>query len=139
MNVDFLDGLRVLELGDGVAGASAAGLLAALGAEVTAVVDPNSPHRRGRPDVARSRLLWRRPRPGQAARRGGRLATVDRALDGPVDLVVVDRVGGMRGVLESLSELDSYLAFVSAQNPGAWLTISAFGLSGPRATTSPPS
>ena len=49
MNVGFLEGLRVLELGDGVAGASAAGLLAGLGAEVTSVIDAGSAHRRGRP------------------------------------------------------------------------------------------
>ena len=48
---DFLAGLRVLEIGDGVAGASATSLLWALGAEVTAVVDPDSVHRRGRPNI----------------------------------------------------------------------------------------
>jgi len=132
VNVDFLQGLRVLELGDGVAGASAAGLLAALGAEVTAVVDPTSPHRRGRPDVAGRAVLGAVLDRGKQLVEAGDLVAVTELLSGPVDLVVVDRVGGMRGVLESLSELDSYLAFVSAQNPGAWLTISAYGLSGPR-------
>ncbi len=33
-----------------------------------------------------------------------------------------------------LSELDDYLAFVAMSNPSAWLTISAFGLTGPRAS-----
>ena len=51
--VDFLAGLRVLEVGDGVAGAAATGVLWALGADVTTVVDPASVHRRGRPNVNR--------------------------------------------------------------------------------------
>ena len=46
-HADFLAGVRVLELGDGVAGASATSILWSLGAAVTAVVDPASPHRRG--------------------------------------------------------------------------------------------
>ena len=50
---EFLAGVRVLELGDGVAGAAAASLLWSLGAEVIAVTDPSSPHRRGRPRVVR--------------------------------------------------------------------------------------
>ena len=49
---DFLTGLRVLELGDGVAGASATSVLWALGADVVAVVDRTGPHRRARPRVS---------------------------------------------------------------------------------------
>ena len=51
----FLAGLRVLELGDGIAGASATSLLMALGAEVTTVTDPASTHRRGRPAASAGR------------------------------------------------------------------------------------
>jgi crotonobetainyl-CoA:carnitine CoA-transferase CaiB-like acyl-CoA transferase len=122
VTVDFLEGVRVLELGDGVAGASAAGLLAALGAEVTAVVDPTSPHRHGRPAVDGTSLL------ATCLDRGKRL--VDVADPDGFDLVIVDRVGGARVVP---ADLDEYAAFVAAHNRSAWLTISAFGLSGPRA------
>jgi len=38
----FLRGVRVLELGDGVAGASATAILAGLGADVTTVTVPGS-------------------------------------------------------------------------------------------------
>lgn len=137
MNVDFLNGLRVLELGDGVAGASATGLLAALGADVTALVDPSSPHRRGRPTVASgcdgTSLL------GAVLDRGKRLvdasdlATVLGLLAEPADLVVFDRVSGATGCLSSLAGLDDYIAFVDEHNRAAWVTISAFGLTGPRA------
>ena len=46
---------------------------------------------------------------------------------------MVDRVGGFHGALGFLSSIEDYLAFVSGNNKAAWLTISAFGLSGPRA------
>ena len=136
MNVDFLSGLRVLELGDGVAGASATGILVALGAEVTCVVDSTSPHRRGSPRVdpanSTSALL------GACLDRGKqllRVADVDASvlLARPYDVVVVDRVGGFSGALGFLGSIEEYLALVSNHNKGAWLTISAFGLSGPRA------
>jgi crotonobetainyl-CoA:carnitine CoA-transferase CaiB-like acyl-CoA transferase len=140
---DFLAGLRVLELGDGVAGSAAASLLWALGADVTAVIDPASAHRRGRPHVDRG------GRPVSLLSiildRGKRLASVtDRTeLEGLLshgdadgrtfDLVVVDRVGGSHGPLASLHDIDAYAAFVRRRNPRAWLTISAFGLTGDRA------
>ncbi len=137
MNVDFLHGLRVLELGDGVAGASATGLLAALGADVTALVDPGSPHRRGRPTVASgddgTSLLGAVLDRGKRLVAASDLATVVRVLAEPVDLVIFDRVGGASGSLATLSGLDEYLAFVDEHNRAAWLTISAFGLTGPRA------
>lgn len=136
MNVDFLAGLRVLELGDGVAGASATGLLAAFGAEVTAVVDPTSPHRHGCPRVdpttSGSALL------GVCLDRGKTLIPVpDAELSGLLaqayDVVLVDRVGGFNGPLGFLGSIEEYLALVDGHNTGAWLTVSAFGLSGPRA------
>ena len=133
MTVDFLQGLRVVELGDGVAGASATALLAALGAQVSAVVDAQSPHRLGRPAAGDRSLL------GMVLDRAKELVPaqdLEQVLDllaGEVDLVVVDRVSGARGVLEAVGPLDAYLRLVEEQNKGAWLTISAFGLSGPRA------
>ncbi len=136
MSVDFLSGLRVLELGDGVAGASATGILAALGAEVTAVVDSTSPHRRGSPRIdgadSGSALL------GLCLDRAKTLIPVDDAdvsglLAQPFDVVVADRVGGFTGPLGFLRSIEEYLALVDGHNRGAWVTISAFGLSGPRA------
>jgi crotonobetainyl-CoA:carnitine CoA-transferase CaiB-like acyl-CoA transferase len=44
----FLDGLKVLEIGDGVGGSFASSFLATLGASVTKVVGPTSSGRRGR-------------------------------------------------------------------------------------------
>lgn len=139
---DFLAGVRVLELGDGVAGAEATSVLWALGADVTAVVSTDSVHRRGRPYVDRD---------GQRVSvlsvvldRGKRLLPLGdqdelEALpvldvqDAPFDVVVVDRVGGVGGPLTALHDLDAYIAFVEQHNRGAWVTISAFGLSGERA------
>ena len=75
VSVDFLAGLRVLELGDGVAGASATGILAALGAEVTAVVDTTQPpsSRESKIDgAAVARLFWHLPRSCQNTDTGGR-------------------------------------------------------------------
>jgi crotonobetainyl-CoA:carnitine CoA-transferase CaiB-like acyl-CoA transferase len=136
VNVDFLSGLRVLELGDGVAGASATGILAALGAEVTSAVDSTSPHRHGCPRVeladSAPALL------GVCLDRGKELlpvADIDASvlLAQPYDVVVVDRVGGFNGPLGCVRSIEEYLRLVDLHNKGAWLTISAFGLSGPRA------
>jgi crotonobetainyl-CoA:carnitine CoA-transferase CaiB-like acyl-CoA transferase len=140
---NFLRGLRVLELGDGPAVASATSQLRALGAEVVAAVDPGSWHRRARPSVVvgdRSVSLL-----SLALDRGKVLvaleglddleALLDRgATDGaPFDLVVVDRIGGLPGALAELADLDRYRSFVDDHPSPAWLTVSAFGLSGPRA------
>ncbi len=134
---DFLAGLRVLELGDGVAGASATSILWSLGAEVVAVVDPTSVHRRGRPsatvDGSEVSLL------AVTLDRGKRLVSVDEgasleeALADGYDVVIVDRVLGSVTGRPQLTEVDAYVRFV-ADHPGpAWVTISAFGLTGDRA------
>lgn len=140
----FLAGLRVLELGDGIAGSAATSLLRALGADVTAVVDPASPHRRARPhrrtaDQQESllpiildrgkRLIWTGDLDpagitGLVTRGSGDVPTFD--------LVVADRVGGLRGPLVGLADVAAYASFVADFNPGAWVSISAFGLSGER-------
>jgi crotonobetainyl-CoA:carnitine CoA-transferase CaiB-like acyl-CoA transferase len=138
----FLAGLRVLEIGDGVAGAAAAGLLWSLGAEVTSVVDATSPHRRGRPRVAGndgpsllSVILDRGKRVVTAGDANELARVIAAGRDAkPFDLVVADRVLGARGVLAPFPGIDAYAAFVDAHNPRAWVTISAFGLSGERAT-----
>jgi crotonobetainyl-CoA:carnitine CoA-transferase CaiB-like acyl-CoA transferase len=141
---DFLVGLRVLELGDGVAGSAASAALWALGAEVTTVVDPSSVHRRGRPDVERDgrrvsllALLLDR---GKHLRSISSAAELEDLLGGPdparavFDVVIFDRVAGAHGPLSSLHALDAYVEFVERQNRSAWLTISAFGLTGERAS-----
>ena len=135
MNVDFLAGLRVVELGDGVAGAAAAGLLAALGADVTAVIDPSSPHRHGRPtagsDAGGSLLAACLDRGKDLIETRDHTALLT-LLGRGFDLVVLDRVIGPPRALGSLDSVGEYVAFVDDHNGAAWLTISAFGLSGPR-------
>jgi crotonobetainyl-CoA:carnitine CoA-transferase CaiB-like acyl-CoA transferase len=137
--VDFLAGLRVLELGDGVAGAAATSILRALGATVTAATDYTSPHRRGRPRITDNGSLL-----ALLLDRGKRIVTVSdrqqldeliaRGADGvPFDVVVFDRVLGARGALAGLADTASYAAFVDRHNRNAWLTVSAFGLTGERA------
>jgi crotonobetainyl-CoA:carnitine CoA-transferase CaiB-like acyl-CoA transferase len=140
----FLDGLRVLELGDGIAGSATSSVLMALGADVTTVADRASPHRRARPQPPtggrpenllsiildrEKRLIWAADLDvagitGLVTRGTGRTA--------PFDLVIVDRVGGVRGPLLGLADVAEYASFVARFNPGAWVSISAFGLSGER-------
>ena len=136
MNVDFLAGLRVLEVGDGVAGASATGILAALGAEVTTIVDPTSAHRQGRPQVVQGESLSSLLAVSlDRGKRALEVADVDLSalLAQSFDVVVVDRVGGFNGPLGYLRSIQEYVALVDAHNKATWLTVSAFGLSGPRA------
>ena len=135
MTEGFLAGLRVLELGDGIAGASAASLLMTLGAEVTTVTDPASPHRHGRPEHSGHSLL------AVVLDRGKRLIPV-AGLDvggvaallaaGPFDVVIADRVAGPGAPLAGLGDAAAYAAWVELVNPGAWVTVSAFGLTGGR-------
>jgi crotonobetainyl-CoA:carnitine CoA-transferase CaiB-like acyl-CoA transferase len=126
---DFLGGVRVLELGDGLAGAAATSILWSLGADVTAVIDASSPHRRARPGIVRD---------------GAEISVLSVVLDRgkqlvtdfdptAFDVVVFDRVLGTRGAQASLAGVDAYTEYVEQHNQHAWLTISAFGLSGPRA------
>jgi crotonobetainyl-CoA:carnitine CoA-transferase CaiB-like acyl-CoA transferase len=139
---DFLAGIRVLELGDGVAGAAATGILWSLGAEVTTVVDASSAHRRARPAVMRdgtpasllSIILDRGKQLLPLADLAQIEALVSRVDDEPsFDLVVFDRVPGATGPLASLHPIENYTPFVERNNGRAWLTISAFGLTGERA------
>jgi crotonobetainyl-CoA:carnitine CoA-transferase CaiB-like acyl-CoA transferase len=137
---DFLAGLRVLELGDGVAGAAATGILWGLGADVTTVVDAGSAHRRARPAVDAgdgpvSLLaveLDRGKRRVTVADFGALVPLEAQLADGAYDLVVADRVGGPTGPLASFVTADDHGAWVARHNRAAWVTISAFGLTGPR-------
>jgi crotonobetainyl-CoA:carnitine CoA-transferase CaiB-like acyl-CoA transferase len=135
--VDFLAGVRVLELGDGVAGAAATSVLWALGADVTAVIDPESTHRRGRPQVDRDGLTVSLL--SIVLDRGKHLVTIGGAgeleelLARDYDLVIVDRVAGVRGALAPVHDIGAYAEVVAATNRRAWVTISAFGLTRDRA------
>jgi crotonobetainyl-CoA:carnitine CoA-transferase CaiB-like acyl-CoA transferase len=137
---DFLEGVRVLELGDGVAGAAATSFLWALGADVTTAVDPRSVHRRGRPAVEGDEgpvsllaVELDRGKRRVAVSDFGDLAALEaRLADHTYDLVVADRVGGATGPLAALLTAAEHGAWVARTNRAAWVTISAFGLTGPR-------
>jgi crotonobetainyl-CoA:carnitine CoA-transferase CaiB-like acyl-CoA transferase len=128
--LDLLAGLRVLELGDGVAGSAAGSALWALGAEVTAAIDHAASHRRGRPSVGDTSLLSLVLDRGKQLEPARSLLDLEALLDDDFDVVIFDRVGG---AVHDLRGIESYLAFVDRHNPGAWVTVSAFGLTGPRA------
>jgi crotonobetainyl-CoA:carnitine CoA-transferase CaiB-like acyl-CoA transferase len=141
----FLHGLNVLELGDGVAGATAGAILASLGARVSTVVDPRASYRHGRPGLADQAdasllgLLLQRDKDILAMEDELGPGTLESLLEcrspegaPEFDLVIADRVSAMPRGLESLSRADDFCAFVLLVNPNAWVTISAFGLSGPR-------
>ena len=121
----FLRGVRVLELGDGVAGASATAILAGLGADVTTVTVPGSTLRRARPSLADGSSLL------AASLDAGKTVADQRDRDEPsgFDVVVCDRVGGAPPNVPASTP--DYLAHVASRNPGVWVTISAAGLSGP--------
>ena len=131
MTVAFLKGLRVLELGDAVAGAAATGLLADLGADVTSVIDLNSAHRRGCPKAGSVSLLGACLDRGKSALVGGHDLVLE-LLSQPFDVVLVDRIAGTSHALSPVRAVDSYVSFVDTHNTMAWVTVSAFGLSGPR-------
>lgn len=122
-----LAGLTVLELGDGVAGAAAADILAALGAEVTTATSADSilralnPHVNG-VSVLSAVLDSRKHVAGQLA--GADLA--ERL--GAADVVICDRVHRAAAALPASSA--DYLKFVATHNRRAWVTVSAFGVDG---------
>ena len=124
----LLTGVTVLELGDGVAGATAAGLLAQLGAEVTKIVAeprriadhvPVAADGRGRSHSLVASVLDRSKRV---------LVDIDAdvdALAAASTIVIDDRV-------EGIDDVESHLRDVAERNRSVWLTISAYGLDGPR-------
>jgi crotonobetainyl-CoA:carnitine CoA-transferase CaiB-like acyl-CoA transferase len=141
----FLAGVAVLEIGDGIAGATASALLSSLGASVTTIADPESPHRRSRPALpagprsvlsllldADKRLLEL-----PVTSSGDLAAVIDNwhrqvSAAGEIPLVVADRVSGSLYGIEDLCGASAYAYWVANANRQAWVTISAFGLSGPR-------
>ena len=116
----LLTGLTVLELGDGVAGATAAGLLAQLGAEVTKIVAeprriadhvPVAADGRGRSHSLVASVLDRAKRV---------LVDIDAdvdALAAASTIVIDDRV-------EGIDDVESYVREVAERNRSVWLTIS---------------
>lgn len=122
----LLSGLVVLELGDGIAGAVAAAQLAAMGATVHKVVGE-----------VRA-VLAHEPRvPGDGALVAAvldRAKVIHRVAGGEVgddllaaaSVVIEDRVDG-------LGDPERHVEEVGRRNRAAWVTISPFGLDGPRA------
>ena len=108
---DFLAGVRVLELGDGVAGAAAGGLLWSLGADVVSVIDPMSAHRRGQPSVRAGRaasllsiVLDRGKRIVEAGPGPELVDLLEQGREGArFDVVIADVVLGRRGPRRGVS------------------------------------
>jgi crotonobetainyl-CoA:carnitine CoA-transferase CaiB-like acyl-CoA transferase len=126
VRIEFLKGLSVLELGDGVAGAAAGAVLASLGAEVTtvgaadAVIHEMRPGLPGGEDMSDSLLSI-------VLRAGKRVVTSQQDVQAAdFDVVIVDRCD------QQASDIDAYLESVAGENRGVWVTVSSFGLSGPR-------
>jgi crotonobetainyl-CoA:carnitine CoA-transferase CaiB-like acyl-CoA transferase len=121
----YLNGLRVLEVGDSTAAAAAASMLQDFGATVLKLCMPGAPPGR-RDDKVRREIL--------DAGKSVEVATIvpglvaERARN--ADVVLVDRVGGWP---IAPMVLDGYLDWVTEVNQRAWVTISAFGLTGPLA------
>lgn len=132
--MQVLEGIHVLELGDGIAGASATAILASLGARVTKLTpagceappfEPSIPTPSGGRVSILASLLDRdktaRPAPGD-------IASADEI--GDADIVICDRVVDAAGLPD---EREAYLALVDRCNRGVWVTLSPFGLEGPYA------
>ena len=128
----LLAGVTVLELGDNVAGAAAAATFASFGATVTKLAEPDNP------------IHAHPPTGGPGGRNSGSLiaailddakhfadaAAILPAID-EFDVIIVDRtIDGSALVPADLSE---YLQLVERHPAPVWVTISAFGIDGPRA------
>jgi len=128
----FLNGLKVLEIGDGVGGSFASSFFATLGASITKVVEPTS--RGGSVDVDESdaRNLSRLQR--EILDRAKDVRVVDDVAgllsSGDFDIVIVDRVVRAPQLLPT--NVDEYVRYVEGTNRSVWVTLSGFGISGPR-------
>jgi crotonobetainyl-CoA:carnitine CoA-transferase CaiB-like acyl-CoA transferase len=132
-------------LGDGLAGAAAAATLASLGATVVNIVDPTTSLRRAQPSITStdgttssilSRLLDQDKHSKSApVTFEGLSGLVTGGFETGVayDLVIVDRVASEPYGFPELRNVEQYVTWVDSVNASAWLTVSAFGLSGPRA------
>jgi crotonobetainyl-CoA:carnitine CoA-transferase CaiB-like acyl-CoA transferase len=125
----FLEGVKVLEIGDGIAGGAATAVLAAYGADVTAVLSPDATVHRVEPLIEVN---------GQTDSFLSLLLRIDKEVVGhhsqpdprEFDIVVVDRIEPSQTGLQP--DVETYLDYVAAANKKAWVTISPFGLSGPQ-------
>ncbi|GAC1407859.1 MAG: CoA transferase [Mycobacterium sp.] len=122
----FLRGVVVAEFGDGLAGAAATAMLAALGADVTTMSDSNSLLRRRAPAVT-----------GDGPHESVLSAILDadkkvssESIPTAPLVVVVDRCEGS-GPLSDMP-VEEYLDHVDARNASVWVTVSPYGLTGPQ-------
>jgi crotonobetainyl-CoA:carnitine CoA-transferase CaiB-like acyl-CoA transferase len=127
----YLRNVRILELGDGISGSAAAAVLGSLGAQVDKVRQPSAPVHRCTPAFTTAT--------GQAESVLGELLDRGKSVVAlpPVeamagyDLVISDRFGD-HDAASLPHDSDEYVAFVAAAPAKAWVTISPFGLRGPR-------
>ena len=128
----MLEGIHVLEVGNGLAGAACTAILGNLGARVS---------KRGPADPGLPPFEPSLPTPS-----GGRVSILAALLDrdksvptepgdpasapelGDADIVVCDRVVDAAGLPD---DRDAYRALVDRCNRGVWVTLSPFGLDGP--------
>jgi len=123
----LLNGIRVAELGSGVAGRYAGSLLGAFGAEVTRLELRTAPAEDGAKPDGDPRLAARLDA-GKAV--VGISDVITSLTERRFDVVLADRV---RCPIEGLpGAADQYLEVVREVNRGVWVSISAFGLSGPK-------
>jgi len=124
----MLGDLRVLELGDGVAGASCVAALAGLGARVLKLVQHPREIERHEPAMGAvslvSLLLDREKRIEALPNR------LEAAFFADFDLVVCDCIAGGGGLSRSRAD---YVELVRSHARAVWLTLSPFGLDGPYA------
>jgi crotonobetainyl-CoA:carnitine CoA-transferase CaiB-like acyl-CoA transferase len=116
--LDFLKGVKVLVLGDGMAGTWAGEIFSTLGAAVARLGS-------GPADPFREML-----EAGWTALRSDTFVAA-LAEFGTLEVVICDQVSSVP--YGFTTDLGEYEARVADRNPGVWVTISAFGLSGPRA------
>jgi crotonobetainyl-CoA:carnitine CoA-transferase CaiB-like acyl-CoA transferase len=121
----FLRGIVVLELGDGVAGGAAGSVLASLGADVSSVRRADAPIHSLRP-----------PAPGDAGESmlsvllsAGKKTVRDAGLDPRGFDVVFDDRCDMATADQAAANFET---FASKDDPGVWVTVTPFGLSGPK-------
>lgn len=122
----LLAGLSVLELGDGIAGSSAAAQLAALGASVQKLV--------GR----RRAVIEHEPRLAGNGSFVAALLDRDKTVEVGADPVTVARLAAISTIViddrfDGIPDPGVHVDQVRACNRSVWVTISPFGLDGPRA------
>jgi crotonobetainyl-CoA:carnitine CoA-transferase CaiB-like acyl-CoA transferase len=115
----YLSGLRVLELGSGIAGSAATSVLGDLGASVWKL-EPAE-----RAERSNDLLL-------EVLDRGKSFVPGTQLNDqlGACDVIVCDRIGDANALLPS--DPASYMGLVEELASRSWVTISAYGLTGPK-------